>query len=90
MNSKEKQLAFVFSNVLSVSLEQLGRNSDFFQLGGNSISAIRLVQQACNVGLYFTTKDIFTRRTISLLIKYCSNQNLEIDLPDIVIRYYFE
>ncbi len=84
---KEKQLAIVFSTVLDLPLDSIGKHSDFFNLGGNSISAIRLVQQCIAIDFHITTKDVFTRRTISLLIKYCSNGDVAIQLPEIEMRY---
>ncbi|OUM58757.1 hypothetical protein PIROE2DRAFT_15885, partial [Piromyces sp. E2] len=38
----EKTLCSIFSNVFSVSVEKIGRTSDFFEMGGNSINAIKV------------------------------------------------
>ncbi|OUM57547.1 hypothetical protein PIROE2DRAFT_17434 [Piromyces sp. E2] len=38
----EKTLCSIFSNVFSVGVEKIGRTSDFFEMGGNSINAIKV------------------------------------------------
>ncbi|KAF7155563.1 hypothetical protein CNMCM5623_008105 [Aspergillus felis] len=45
--------------LLYLPSEMVGMNHDFFSLGGDSVSAMKLVSLAKHVGLHFTVKDIF-------------------------------
>lgn len=40
--AKELLFASIFSNVLSINIESIGQESDFFNLGGDSIKAIKI------------------------------------------------
>jgi acyl carrier protein len=44
----EKQLVKIWSEVLRVKVEEIGLESDFFALGGDSIKAIRLIHMVEN------------------------------------------
>ena len=44
-NEKQKQLADVWASVLKKDLSKIGFNSDFFNLGGDSIKAIMLISK---------------------------------------------
>ncbi|MFG1923178.1 amino acid adenylation domain-containing protein [Cryptosporangium sp. NPDC048952] len=61
----EIALARVFHEVLH--LDEIGVDSDFFRMGGDSISATRLVASAREHGLTFGLRDVFVQRTISAL-----------------------
>ncbi|CAK4673164.1 unnamed protein product [Aphanomyces euteiches] len=51
----ELKIAAVWSQVLGVNAAEIGANSSFFALGGDSISAIRLVAKAKQFGFHLTT-----------------------------------
>lgn len=55
----EQRLQQLWSAVLKVPLESIGRDDSFLRLGGDSITAIRLVSRARESGLIITVKDIF-------------------------------
>ncbi|MFD3842643.1 amino acid adenylation domain-containing protein [Streptomyces sp. NPDC058642] len=59
----ERALAEVFSQVLSV--ERVSRTDNFFDLGGDSILALRLVGVGRLAGLGFTVADVFRARTLA-------------------------
>ncbi|MEU3253491.1 amino acid adenylation domain-containing protein [Streptomyces sp. NPDC006997] len=59
----EGALAEVFGQVLGV--EQVSRTDNFFDLGGDSILALRLVGTARLAGLAFTVADVFRARTLA-------------------------
>lgn len=63
----ERQLKIIWASVLKVELEQLGLNDSFFVLGGDSLSAMKVVTEARKVGLALTTADVFRKNTISEL-----------------------
>ncbi len=50
-----------------LGLETAGPDDDFFELGGDSIIAIRLVSRLRAHGLSLTTRDVFERRTAAAL-----------------------
>lgn len=54
---KQRALANVFAEVLGVS--SVGADDDFFQLGGDSITAIQLIIRARRRGLAISTNDVF-------------------------------
>ncbi|MFE3928063.1 amino acid adenylation domain-containing protein [Streptomyces sp. YIM B13508] len=59
----EQALAEVFGQVLSV--ERVGRTDNFFDLGGDSILALRLVGVGRLAGLGFSVADVFRARTLA-------------------------
>ncbi|MEV6281560.1 amino acid adenylation domain-containing protein [Kribbella sp. NPDC051770] len=64
----EIALAGVFRDVLQLDQDvELGVDNDFFRLGGDSISAARLVAFAREHGLTFKLSEVFVGRTIGAL-----------------------
>ncbi|WP_415852026.1 amino acid adenylation domain-containing protein, partial [Tsukamurella ocularis] len=61
--SAEELLAGVFAEVLGA--EQVGVDDSFFELGGDSITAIQLVGRARAAGLTLTAHDVFAHRTVA-------------------------
>ncbi|KAJ3213040.1 hypothetical protein HDU67_003455, partial [Dinochytrium kinnereticum] len=55
----ERLMAEIWNDVLKVPLDRIGSSSSFFALGGDSISAIRVVAKAKSVGLIVSTASIF-------------------------------
>lgn len=56
---KQRHLQWLWSKILDVDAQSIGPNTSFFQLGGDSIQAIRLVRAAKQQGLHFTVSEIF-------------------------------
>ena len=66
----EKQLVRIWSTVLGVEESTLSIKADFFDLGGHSIKAIRLLGQVHKqLGVKIALKDLFTHPTIEQLGK---------------------
>lgn len=63
--SLEQKLATIWQRTLR--LEEVALDDDFFNLGGDSILAIRAVTRAHEQGLRLTPKDIFSQRTLRRL-----------------------
>ncbi|MEW9701478.1 amino acid adenylation domain-containing protein [Paenibacillus sp. SI8] len=63
----EETLAQIWAEVLN--LEQIGVHDNFFESGGDSILAIRLIAKAKQKGLSFTPKELFHHLTIAELAK---------------------
>lgn len=61
----EKRLAKIWEKYLGI--KKIGINDDFFELGGDSISAIQAVNAGRQLGLDFEYKDIFLHSQLSLL-----------------------
>lgn len=67
-NDVEKKLCTIYGEVLGLDAETISVDSDFFRLGGDSISSIQLVnriRQQMNVHL--AVRDIFDNKTIRTL-----------------------
>ena len=63
----ERELRRVWSNVLNVAIDKIGRNSSFVRLGGDSINAIQVVASCRAVGLYTSVQDVLRSKTIERL-----------------------
>lgn len=61
---KQKKLRSLWSRVLRLSEEQIGLNDSFFNLGGDSISAMKLVSEARLEGMNLTVMQIFQKRSL--------------------------
>ncbi|HEV7516262.1 MAG TPA: amino acid adenylation domain-containing protein, partial [Thermoanaerobaculia bacterium] len=59
----EQTLARIWGEVLRI--EQVGRNDDFFDLGGDSILSIQVVSRAAQQGLLLTPRQIFEHPTVA-------------------------
>ncbi|KAM0429132.1 hypothetical protein ACHAQK_011304 [Fusarium lateritium] len=56
----ESQMQSLWADILGVATESIGLDDNFFMLGGDSISAIKLVSTAQRVGLHFAVADVFS------------------------------
>ena len=65
----EKQLVAIWSNVLALPAKNISVDHDFFDLGGNSISVMRVISLCDKNSLGIEVKDLFEQRTISRLNK---------------------
>ncbi|QIS22154.1 non-ribosomal peptide synthase/polyketide synthase [Nocardia terpenica] len=64
-NPREELLCTIFAEVLGVS--RVGIDDSFFDLGGDSIVAIRLVARARDAGLGFSPREVFRHRSVEAL-----------------------
>ncbi|GKQ36017.1 non-ribosomal peptide synthetase [Streptomyces sp. A012304] len=70
----ETALAALFADVLG--LPSVGVHDSFFELGGDSIVAIQLVNRAREAGLGITPRDVFRHRTVSALARVSGDGDL--------------
>lgn len=63
----ETALAALFAEVLG--LPSVGVHDSFFELGGDSIVAIQLVNRAREAGLTITPREVFRNRTVAALAR---------------------
>jgi len=64
---QEKQLQAVWQQVMG--REDIGIGDDFLRLGGDSITAIRLVSEMRRVGMACRTQDLYQHRSIAALLE---------------------
>ncbi|MCH5348878.1 MAG: thioester reductase domain-containing protein, partial [Oscillospiraceae bacterium] len=69
----EKHLAALMEQVLGYS--PIGRDDDFFDLGGDSLKAIEFVSKAHSEGIYFAVQSIFDHPTVRQLTEYIQTGN---------------
>jgi aryl carrier-like protein len=62
--NKESRLHNVVAQVLSLDVGAFGMGDNFIQLGGDSISAMKLVARAHADGMIFTVADVLTKKHI--------------------------
>ncbi|RDI86292.1 DNA-directed RNA polymerase II subunit [Venturia inaequalis] len=68
----EKRLQQLWSSILRLPSSQIGRHDSFLRIGGDSVSAMRLVAAARKLGLFLAVADIFRHPRLwqqALLIK---------------------
>ncbi|MFE2219587.1 amino acid adenylation domain-containing protein [Streptomyces canus] len=63
--TQEDTLRALFADVLGLSVSQVGLDTGFFDLGGDSITSIHLVSRALAEGLRLTPRDVFEQRTVA-------------------------
>ncbi|WP_079140658.1 non-ribosomal peptide synthetase [Streptomyces sp. LUP47B] len=62
---QEETLRALVAEVLGLPACQVGLNTGFFDLGGDSITSIHLVSRALAEGLRLTPRDVFEQRTVA-------------------------
>ena len=74
-NRIEKLVANIFSEILAVNVSLIGLNDNFFDLGGHSLHAMKLVAKLEKAtGLTVTMKMVFEYPTVGLLALAIENQ----------------
>jgi amino acid adenylation domain-containing protein len=66
-NEKEDKLREVLARILNMSKDEINASDSFFELGGDSISAMRLVSESRAQGLKITVAQVFQSRSIASL-----------------------
>lgn len=80
-NEMEKSIAQVWEKVLGV--KNVGRNDEFFSLGGDSIKAIQAISQMSNRGYTFEIKDLMNNPRMKDLIVHIKDTKKPIDQSEI-------
>ncbi|MDL4819440.1 amino acid adenylation domain-containing protein [Actinomadura opuntiae] len=63
---EEEALCRIVADVLG--LDRVGADASFFDLGGDSIAALKLVTRARQAGIELTPRDVFTHQTVEALV----------------------
>ncbi|TQV68006.1 amino acid adenylation domain-containing protein [Exilibacterium tricleocarpae] len=74
----ELALVDIWSDVLRIKTENLGVNTNFFDLGGDSILSLQIIARARNKGIQLTPRQMFENQTISELAKVAVKSSDEI------------
>ncbi|WP_421857977.1 non-ribosomal peptide synthase/polyketide synthase [Marinobacter salarius] len=77
----EQTLSRLWQEVLGV--ERVGRQDNFFALGGDSIQSLRIIAKAKRVGLELTPRQMFEHQTIAALARVATHatvQNYVVDM----------
>ncbi|RHY20361.1 hypothetical protein DYB32_010051 [Aphanomyces invadans] len=61
----EVQLAAVWASVLGISMQVIGRDTSFFALGGDSLSAVKTVSACRKLGFNLTVAQLVKAKTVS-------------------------
>lgn len=72
--SLQKLLQSIWAVQLGVQAEIISLDDNFFRIGGDSISAMRLVSKARQQGLHFSVQDIFENPTLEDLARSTTSQ----------------
>ncbi|KAF4813688.1 Nonribosomal peptide synthetase fmqA [Colletotrichum siamense] len=70
MNEFEAIVCELFARSLSMSKDEIGRQSDFFSMGGDSLKAIKLVSLARKLGFSLSVPDILQNPRLFQLAKF--------------------
>ncbi|KAI1474877.1 non-ribosomal peptide synthase [Daldinia eschscholtzii] len=63
-SAKQKSLRRAWSQILAIDEDEISLNDSFFQLGGDSIGAMKLVSELRANGMELTVPEIFKHRTL--------------------------
>ncbi|KAE8130779.1 hypothetical protein BDV38DRAFT_289327 [Aspergillus pseudotamarii] len=74
---KEETLAVLWSRVLELGDTSIGRHDHFFRRGGDSITAMKLVAAAEEIGILLTFGDIFSHPALSAQAELVSSRTGE-------------
>lgn len=83
----EHSMAALWASVLNISKEDIAANDSFLQLGGDSITAMKLVSQAPEFGLSFTAGDVLRNPRLRELSANATAYTSVVE-PDLPIEPY--
>lgn len=77
-NELENTIVKIWQTVLGLNEAAIGLDDDFFKLGGNSISAIKIISEINKkFKLQLKIVDIFINKTLGLFVKKITNNDLK-------------
>ena len=77
MTPTETTLRAILSQILGIAETDINRSDSFFELGGDSISAMKLVSEARTRGLKLTVAQVFQSQSLSELAASAGNEKEE-------------
>ncbi len=76
-NIKEEMLTALWQEVLS--LERIGVNDRFFDIGGDSMKAVKISELCLEKGIKISAKDIFTYKTVAKIVQNVNFDTIKCD-----------
>ncbi|MBO7471802.1 MAG: amino acid adenylation domain-containing protein [Bacteroidaceae bacterium] len=73
----EQLFARIFSEVLNI--EQVGALDDFFEIGGTSLNAIKIIVEASKRGVKIVFNDLFNQKTPRALAAFVTNRTEDLN-----------
>ena len=90
-NSVEEELCALYADILEISIHEVGIEHNFFELGGNSVRAIRLANRISKaLDIHLPIAEILQSKTVSQLseaIKSITLKNIEIPIVEVKEHY---
>ncbi|WP_241766055.1 non-ribosomal peptide synthetase [Bacillus thuringiensis] len=87
-NEKERMLCEAFCKILNI--KQVGKKDSFFELGGDSIKAIRIITELRNKGYVLAVTDIFRGKSVEKIAEKIAERmmlNDEIINPEYAVKF---
>ncbi|MCJ1312550.1 hypothetical protein MMC25_006224 [Agyrium rufum] len=81
MDEQQQRMRHIWSQVLKLEPSKISLSSDFFQLGGDSISAMNLVKSSRKHGLSFTVTQLFRQPRLNELLSIACKHTNDEDCP---------
>ncbi|CAH0027398.1 unnamed protein product [Clonostachys rhizophaga] len=75
-NDAERQMQDIWARVLDLDADTISANDSFFRLGGDSVTAMKLVAQARYEGLSLSVADIFHNPRLSELSQVATSREI--------------
>ncbi|EME89457.1 uncharacterized protein MYCFIDRAFT_213678 [Pseudocercospora fijiensis CIRAD86] len=85
----EKRIQQLWSQILGIEPSSIKSQSSFLRIGGDSISAMRLVAAARQAGVSFTVADIFRNPRLSQLAEVAKEITMPAEVPKLEPRKPF-
>ncbi|WP_414441821.1 amino acid adenylation domain-containing protein [Burkholderia sp. 22PA0106] len=63
----EQAIAAIWADVIGIELARIGRDCNFFEVGGDSLLGLKVVAKARKLGITITPKQLFQRLTLAEL-----------------------
>ncbi|KAJ5210211.1 AMP-dependent synthetase/ligase [Penicillium cf. griseofulvum] len=68
----EQDLQHIWAQVLNIAVDQIGTEDSFFQLGGDSISALKVASRARAAGIAHSVESLFQWKTLMGVAKHAT------------------
>ncbi|RLO10725.1 hypothetical protein DYB28_001953, partial [Aphanomyces astaci] len=81
----ERRMAKIWAQVLGVNVNDIGRRTSFFSIGGDSISAIRVVQLCKKAGWHILASELLLSNTLQQASSVMSSVKKQLEWPPIEV-----
>ncbi len=77
---KEHTLATIWTELLGLEFESIGRHDNFFALGGHSLLAVQMIGRLRSLGLTLSARALYGTHTLNMLARSLG-QHQEVEVP---------